>query len=753
MSRRGGSRAASRTDSPVSLFPFLSVLICTMGTLILLLVVINRHARTQAAEQAEIKPDELIAELDIEAKTLEMFAQDMLASKEQANAEIENERARLATLESVVENLVAEIRRNEKTLKELDANRGNSNSEIGNVAEQLAAKRETLQRAEVELAELQKNIANRKKAYSIVPYRGPGGTERPPIYIECRSDCVVIHPEGIVLKEDDFLTASHPDNPLEALLRAASLYYTEQGLAVHNARPYPLIIVRPSGVDSYYAVRESLQSWGEHFGYELVEEDWKLEFPRQNEALKHRLEMQLTASRERMAPLKAMLLQRYMAANRLNGEIIPSRSGRQGGYGTNGGDVARAMPNGGMYGNRNYGPAGHQPDNQFGMQNAGSQGGQLGGMSGDIANGMPNTTMSGMPGGTLNDISNSAVNGMAASGHSADMQGQTGNGADGANAAGATQNDYADVNWREVMATVGNQTPAANGGKKKPKVEYRLGPNGDMVRYEDGVPREERVDMAKIMARQNADTSQNARQNAAQNTTQNNRMQPNIVQPNMAQTNTGYYQTAPQGFVPQGILAQETVAQNVVSQAATQNMSSQAAVPQPAYAGMPEATTGNATQTTAGTATGNMTSGATRPSGNQNIAPQNAGTGMPSLDMTFGDKETPPKNGWAMRDIEYQSSEIVRPIAVECLPDKIVIKRVGGAGIDQTVDLPANGGLRAVGNTFASHVLDYIDTWGPAARGTYWQPEMSVTVHPGAELRFEELKSLMQNSGVSIQQR
>jgi hypothetical protein len=49
--------------------------------------------------------------------------------------------------------------------------------------------------------------------------------------------------------------------------------------------------------------------------------------------------------------------------------------------------------------------------------------------------------------------------------------------------------------------------------------------------------------------------------------------------------------------------------------------------------------------------------------------------------------------------------------------------------------------------------LDYIDTWGMAARGTYWQPEMLVTVQPGAESRFEELKSVMHNSGVRIRRR
>ncbi len=48
-----GKRSRSRRESGggISLFPFLAVLICTMGVLILLLVVITRQAHLQAQEE------------------------------------------------------------------------------------------------------------------------------------------------------------------------------------------------------------------------------------------------------------------------------------------------------------------------------------------------------------------------------------------------------------------------------------------------------------------------------------------------------------------------------------------------------------------------------------------------------------------------------------------------------------------------------------------------------------------------------
>ena len=42
--------------------------------------------------------------------------------------------------------------------------------------------------------------------------------------------------------------------------------------------PYPLLLVRPDGVEAYYAAREAMSSWGSEFGYEFIDQDWKLEF-------------------------------------------------------------------------------------------------------------------------------------------------------------------------------------------------------------------------------------------------------------------------------------------------------------------------------------------------------------------------------------------------------------------------------------------------------------------------------------------
>ncbi len=760
MSQRGRSRGGGRAENPVSLFPFLSVLICTMGTLILLLVVINRSARTQAAERSGLNTDEIIAELDVEAQTFEVFANDLQISKAKTAEDIATESLRLATLEQSIENMVAEINRAEAALKNLNASQGVKNSEAGKLNETLAAKRAALQMAEQELKELQDNATNRKSSYAIIPYRGANGTKRRPVYIECRDDCVIVQPEGIVLKEDDFLTASHPDNPLDALLRATSLFYTEQELVPRGTKPYPLIIVRPGGIDAYYAVRESIKSWGEQFGYELVEEDWKLEVPAANEALKQRLEAQLAASRERMIPFKAMIMQRYAATNRLSGDVT---------------------------GNRNPGmPGASGSPNMSGT--VGMQG--MPGMPGDaFGQGRFNDRLSGEITGLADDRLMGGE--MPQNGNGRGVNGV--NGVNGSNGGEGQRGNFENIDWQEVMSTVGGSYAA--GSAKKPEVEYRVGPNGNMVRYVDGVPSEARV--------ASGSGQRNAGERNAQGggTRANTSGQQGTGQPGgfLAQGTPGAYPAAtgpqyaaaraPEPTVMQpGQLYPETQtsggtfagqqngmtttagnATNLVNQPFAAN---QGAIADPANAANVDLNNagsltamqndwGNATASpqtrgqysaSGDAASQNATSSC--PAGGENMA--GSENTMPSMGMTLGDKPPGsakpymPMSNWAMPNVGQGATEMARPISVECRTDKILIKRTGGAGVDREIAIPANGGVYNVTNTLVSHFCDYIDTWGTAARGTCWQPEMNVVVQPGAEARFEELKSLMQNSGMRI---
>jgi hypothetical protein len=135
---------------------------------------------------------------------------------------------------------------------------------------------------------MKEEAKNKKRSYAIIPYDGRHGTQRRPIYIECRKDEVILQPEGIHLTPDDFREPLGAGNPLAAALRAAREYIVREDggtIGAKETEPYPLILVRPEGIIAYYKVREAIESWDAAFGYELIDNDWSLEFPPSNPLL------------------------------------------------------------------------------------------------------------------------------------------------------------------------------------------------------------------------------------------------------------------------------------------------------------------------------------------------------------------------------------------------------------------------------------------------------------------------------------
>lgn len=267
----------------MSLFPFLAVLMCTMGALILLLVAITRQARLQAAEAAEaVDTESSQVEEDLIAarELVQLQISQLSASRQQTEAQLAEARLRLGHVEDHARRLREDLARLEAAwteLEKLSSDGGRQRSELQSELERLEA---ALVDAGRLLAEAQQAAGSRKESYAVVPYEGPNQTHRRPIYLECRKDAVVLQPEGIVFSPSDFDGPLGPGNPLDVALRATREYWLSRKTAdpEGSGEPYPLLLVRPDGIEAYYVARAAMKTWGAEFGYELIGENWDLEF-------------------------------------------------------------------------------------------------------------------------------------------------------------------------------------------------------------------------------------------------------------------------------------------------------------------------------------------------------------------------------------------------------------------------------------------------------------------------------------------
>ncbi len=282
------SRAAVRDNSnAVSLFPFLAVLLCTMGALLVVLVAVTRlsrdHAREEVVRKRSVAAAQPVRVDDRRAQFehVQQYLAKLKAVEAKAKQQLEDDRLRLRDLEDHMRRLQDRARSLGAAAAELDALDQQHRDDVEQAEHNAQRLEKLITDTRESIDELKEEVASHPKAYAIVPYRGPNGTYRPPIYIECRRDVVILQPEGIRLTEEDFRPPLGPGNPLAAALRAARVHFAQQrpdGDAGIEHDPYPLILIRPDGIVAYYAVRRAIESWDSNFGYEMVGGDWDLKF-------------------------------------------------------------------------------------------------------------------------------------------------------------------------------------------------------------------------------------------------------------------------------------------------------------------------------------------------------------------------------------------------------------------------------------------------------------------------------------------
>lgn len=328
-----------RNTRQVTLFPFLAVLMCTIGALVLLLVVISAQIRGSAVEQfvasrksppadptsavdnavpdpppvPRLRPADAVAAADaalppavdvedVQAGTPMVQRPQPVPASDSQLARIDELRAEAAELREKYSKSVSELdgltqkqSAIEIQIRKMEAQEADlrmrmqralavSGETARRFAELSAGNRqiiELLDQSDDLIARERRRVASPR--HSLVPYDGQTGTVRKPIVIECASGTIRFQSEGIELDVQRLERYPPGVNPLVAGIQALVAYWTEQARAAGQtgiaSRPYALLIVRPSGADQFRLARLLLQPLVGEFGYEFVEESFEYDVP------------------------------------------------------------------------------------------------------------------------------------------------------------------------------------------------------------------------------------------------------------------------------------------------------------------------------------------------------------------------------------------------------------------------------------------------------------------------------------------
>jgi len=377
MTRR---RFRKQAVSP-SLFPFLAVLVCTMGALIVLLVLVVQQARVNASDIAQQRvaaskqerkkhEDQRLLLEDLQWQR-EVFDQQ----REELTKQLSDHRLELSHLEDHIRRLEAEWKTLRAQAAEIQTIENQESADTKQRRTELDRLRHEIELARQRLEEAQEEAAARPQTFAIIPYNGANGTKRRPIYIECTEHGVIIQPEGVVLAPRDFEGPLGPGNPLDASLRTIREYWARQGSFAKNGEPYPLLIVRPDGTLAYSYARQALKAWDDEFGYELIDADMQLEYPAIDPGLRELLNDTIKQARQRQEILIAAMPSQF-GGRSSGGGLVAAPS--QGGFrpvGGGGFDSQFGSPNQGglgksrqQNGDRTF--RGSNPSSQAGSSNA-----------------------------------------------------------------------------------------------------------------------------------------------------------------------------------------------------------------------------------------------------------------------------------------------------------------------------------------------------------------------------------------------
>jgi hypothetical protein len=307
----------------IALFPFLAVLICTMGTLVVLLMLLVQQAKVEAetaiAEQAAApSPEQREQQLALEDA---QWRKEVLEKQRQEKQqELADRRLALSHIEDHIRRLEDSARALVARLKELDEGKSASTLDLAPLQKQLDDLQRELAGKRGELDDKRKQLAAAQHSYTLIPYTGRNGTRRVPLYVECVEEGLIIQPEGTLLTAADLRGPLGPGNPLDAAL-GAKREYLAKAAGGKGMEPYPLLVVRPSGVIAYHVARVAMKSWDDEFGYELVAEDLNLDFGQRDPQIDQLLQKTVIDARRRQALLVAAMPRQFRRE-----EVLPSFS-------------------------------------------------------------------------------------------------------------------------------------------------------------------------------------------------------------------------------------------------------------------------------------------------------------------------------------------------------------------------------------------------------------------------------------------
>ena len=686
------SRSKRRGDNTApALFPFLAVLLCTIGALVLILVITVANSHASARKDAE----ETITDIKNTTEMMEVVSEELEAQREEMKARVERRRKELADIEDHIarltknlEQLTSKIQRIQSDTNQTEADQSKKSIEVAALQKEIDKKKREL------INEIEKQ-KKRKPAFAVIPYSGSNGTSRRPVYLECTKEGVFVQPEGILISLNDLKPPYGPGNPLDAALRVLRQTYQQRDTTFGITQPpYPLLIVRPDGIQTYALAREAMAGWDDQFGYELVDNEMELKFPPSPAGLKEQLTSTVDMAKRRQQALIAAMPRRIGT---------PERDDDWGAIDASNGD-GRGASSGSETGSGFSAGNGSQQEWKLVQGMANSQ------VAGAIQkNGMDSSL-------AMKESNNPAKQNMQSEPTQQNTYGATG------------------------VKLQGQYGVGGSAGGANPTVS-QLNGAGPRTNSPDNRSQSKPESVATV-----ADTSM---RNAGINEAGANGDSKSTA------TNSG--QSANSAASGEAGQAGSTASNGTTSNNGGDSRKDSSGSNSPAPQGYNEFSSGSASRGGASSLSASTSQQASAdPTANPNVSlsiNQNA-EAPPKAKHVRAEGDLKPisvsaGHGWAASRAEGKATPVSRPVNVVALKDRWLLRSDVNPNAFE-VHITMEEGPQQAGNQLATAIRKRVDSWGLSVPGGFWSPTLTIEAASDAQQSVARLERLLEGSGVEI---
>jgi hypothetical protein len=94
---------------------------------------------------------------------------------------------------------------------------------------------------------------------------------------------------------------------------------------------------------------------------------------------------------------------------------------------------------------------------------------------------------------------------------------------------------------------------------------------------------------------------------------------------------------------------------------------------------------------------------------------------------------------------------ISRPILLHCTAEQLILLEQPGTKEEKRFALDSS--THSAVQELVPALWNCMESWGMAGQGMYWKPLLKVSVAPGGEPHFQQIKQLLHESGINVERR